>query len=167
MAKVGTFYGHEEMGAKTAANILRRLRFPETEVEAIATCIREHLRPPLDPSDKALRNYVAAVGEVWEDALAAKYGDLSAHNLPKDFDARKWYDTIRARILALPKEMVGFEESKLAVKGGMIVAAFKVIGKDVGRYKKHAAQAVIDGIVPNEEEALMKFLVSEREAGRL
>lgn len=167
MATKGTFYGHEEMGAKTAANILRRLRIPEAEVEAISTIIREHLRPPLDPSDKALRNYVASVGNVWEDALACKYGDLSAHNLPAGFDSRAWYEKIRSRIQAMPKELAGFDQSKLALSGTDIVIAFKVVGKQVGAYKKYAAQAVIDGTVPNEKEALSNYLASEREAGRL
>lgn len=154
----GSFHGHEDVGADMAASILRRLRFPEVEVKAVSTIIREHLRPPLDPSDKALRNYVAALGPYLEDALMVKYGDLAAHNLPPGFDPKKWHAEILQRCRALV-HLSGFNQKSLALDGDIIRKTFGVDGSKIGEYKKRASQAVIDGIVPNERNALLDYLI--------
>ena len=167
MTKIGSFFGHEAQGAKVAETILRRMRLPESLVSDVSTMIAEHLRPPMDPSDKALRNYVADLGPLWEDALYMKAGDLSAHNLPPGFDTHAWLEKIRARINAIPKELTGFDQTKLALSGTEIVKRFGVVGKQVGAFKKCAAQAVVDGTIPNEAEAIANFLASEKDAGRI
>ncbi len=38
------FYGHEKIGAVMAENILRRLRFPNKEIEEIVACVRNHMQ---------------------------------------------------------------------------------------------------------------------------
>lgn len=40
------FYGHESVGARQAADWMRRLRFSRAETEFISTVVRAHLRPP-------------------------------------------------------------------------------------------------------------------------
>ncbi|HEV2330171.1 MAG TPA: CCA tRNA nucleotidyltransferase [Verrucomicrobiae bacterium] len=38
------FYGHEKVGAEMARQILSRLRFPKKEIDAIVTCVRQHMQ---------------------------------------------------------------------------------------------------------------------------
>ncbi len=38
------FYGHERVGAEMAERILTRLRFPNKEIEAVVTCVRNHMQ---------------------------------------------------------------------------------------------------------------------------
>lgn len=159
MTTKGTFYGHEKAGAKMAETIMRRLRMPESEVKAVSTIISEHLRPPLDPSDKALRNYVADVGECLEDALMVKYGDLAAHNLPPGFDPHAWFEKIKARTSTMT-HLSGFDQKRLAISGAEIAAIFRVNGKGIGALKNAAAQAVVDGTIPNDKDAIVAFLNS-------
>ena len=38
------FYGHEKVGADMAEDILRRLKFPNQQIEEIAACVRHHMQ---------------------------------------------------------------------------------------------------------------------------
>jgi poly(A) polymerase len=38
------FYGHEKIGAEMAEQILRRLRFPKKQIEAIVACVKHHMQ---------------------------------------------------------------------------------------------------------------------------
>ena len=38
------FYGHEKIGAEMAEKILRRLRFPKKQIEAIVACVKHHMQ---------------------------------------------------------------------------------------------------------------------------
>lgn len=38
------FYGHERVGAEMAETILRRLKFPNREIEIIVACVRHHMQ---------------------------------------------------------------------------------------------------------------------------
>ncbi|MCX8090505.1 MAG: CCA tRNA nucleotidyltransferase [Verrucomicrobiae bacterium] len=38
------FYEHDKVGAEMAARILRRLRFPNKQIEEIVTCVRHHMQ---------------------------------------------------------------------------------------------------------------------------
>lgn len=157
----GRFYGHEKKGAEMAAQILRRLRFPLDDTKAISLMVREHLRPAISPegevSDRALRRYVATMGDLVEDSLECREADLAAHAGWTYETALEAVNSIRARVRSLD-EVIGFQAANLALRGDEIVRLFGVKGPEIGRLKAEGTKAVVDGLVPNEREALIEFL---------
>jgi tRNA nucleotidyltransferase/poly(A) polymerase len=156
----GHFFGHEDLGADMVRGWMAptSMPFPTDLAAAVELIVREHLRPPSDASDKVLRRWLALMGDAWEDALACREADLSAHSSKVAKGAVEWADGIRARVAALGTDIRGFDESRLALRGGEIAARFGAKGPEIGRLKRLAAQAVIDGEVPNEAEAIAAWL---------
>lgn len=63
------FFGHSELGAEIADELLRRLRAPTRVVEQVSLLIEQHLRPGQvnspgrPPTDRALHRFHTALGE--------------------------------------------------------------------------------------------------------
>jgi tRNA nucleotidyltransferase/poly(A) polymerase len=151
----GHFYGHEDVGEKMASEILHRLKFSEDFCRGVSKIVREHLRPQQGSSDRVLRRYVAAMGELTEDGLMCREADNFAH--VGGGTAREVMDEFRSRIATM-NSISGFTEAKLALRGDVIAAEMGVSGRAIGELKKAAAAAVVDGTVENEPNALMAFL---------
>ncbi|GGJ32851.1 CCA tRNA nucleotidyltransferase [Deinococcus roseus] len=154
----GHFYDHEHVGAKVARDLLVRLKFSTAWTEEVRKLVRNHMRPPLHPSRKALRRFMNDLGDIWEDALNMREADLAAHLLPEGFDPQVWSAGIRQDALAMP-QVATFDERQLALSGNTIMRAFQVQGQEVGRLKQLAVQAIIEGELENQSEAILDFLL--------
>lgn len=160
----GHFYGHEKVGAEMVTAILSRLKFSSENIRNISLLVREHLRP-ISPkpgatvSDKALRRYVACLGDLALHGLDCREADIAAHaGCTADF-ARSHVAPIRERIRHL-ESIKGFTQAKLALRGDSIARLFGVSGENIGRIKKMATNAVIDGEVANEHDAIIRWIVA-------
>lgn len=91
------FYGHEEESEKIVRNVLARLKYPITTIDAVAIAVRNHMRaksygPKAElVTDKALRKLMNNLGDHLENTLSVidadnrSHGDQSKnwpHNLP-------------------------------------------------------------------------------------
>jgi tRNA nucleotidyltransferase (CCA-adding enzyme) len=151
----GHFYQHEDRGAVKAAFILERLKAPTDLIRSVSKIVSEHLRPPADASDRVLRRFTADLGELTEDALLCRESDLHAHaNAGARVDEVRSY---RERLKAFT-QVSGFTEAKLALRGDEIAKTFGVSGPRIGRLKKLATAAVVEGLVPNEPVELAAYL---------
>lgn len=157
---VGHFYDHEYVGAKTTRQILTRLKCSNDTTLTVTSLVRNHMRPPLRPSRRALRKFMNDLGEAWEDALDMREADLVAHIVPEGFDPVAWAVQIREEGRTMPA-VATFDERQLALSGHAIMEAFGVTGEGVGRLKKLAVQQVIEGELENDPEAILQFLRSQ------
>ncbi|WP_034337894.1 CCA tRNA nucleotidyltransferase [Deinococcus misasensis] len=157
---VGHFYDHEYVGAKTTRQILTRLKCSNDTTLTVTSLVRNHMRPPLRPSRRALRKFMNDLGEAWEDALEMREADLAAHIVPEGFDPVAWAVQIREEGRTMPA-VATFDERQLALSGHAIMEAFGVTGEGVGRLKKLAVQQVIEGELENDPEAILQFLRSQ------
>jgi poly(A) polymerase/tRNA nucleotidyltransferase (CCA-adding enzyme) len=81
-----TFYGHEIVGAKMAAQILNRLKFPKKEIEKITKLVRYHLfyYNPGEVGENSVRRLVRQVGpENMEELLQVRMADRIGSGCPK------------------------------------------------------------------------------------
>lgn len=81
-----TFYGHEVVGARMAAKILERLRFPRNEIEKIALLVRAHMfnYDPGVVTDASVRRLVAKVGpENIRELIQLREADRIGSGVPK------------------------------------------------------------------------------------
>ena len=156
---VAHYYGHEVEGAHMAQTILERLRFSNEVLESVRRIVRHHMRPPMDARDRTLRRFVNDLGADWRAALACHEADLHAHVLPEGFDPRAWATNLQTRAEAFSETLAHFDERTLAVSGQTLMLEFDLKpGPELGRLKKMAAQAVVDGELENEEQAIVGWL---------
>jgi tRNA nucleotidyltransferase/poly(A) polymerase len=156
---VAHYYQHEVEGAHAAKTILERLRFSNDVLHVVVRIVRHHMRPPRQASDKSLRRWVNALGPDWIAALECREADLHAHVLPEGFDPRAWADHVRARCQAFSADIASFNERALAVSGADLMREFGVPpGPELGRLKKLAARAVVDGELENQKEIILEWL---------
>ena len=157
--KIAHYYGHEVEGAHVARAILERLKFPVQTLESTVRIVRQHMRPPRVSSDKVLRRWVNDLGDDWTAALECREADLSAHVLPEGFDPPAWARTVRERCEAFGPAIATFDERALALSGREIMLAFGLEpGPELGRLKKLAAQAVVDGELENQSDQILAWL---------
>jgi tRNA nucleotidyltransferase (CCA-adding enzyme) len=154
---IAHYYLHELRGADLVRQILLRLRCSNDLLETTVKLVRNHMRPPLDPSHKALRKFVNDLGQHWQAALELRRADRLAH-APEEWDSQSWHQQISARVQALPPELAGFDERHLAMSGAAIAQRFGLIGADIGRAKKAAASAVVEGELKNQFDAIERWL---------
>lgn len=164
-AGVGHFYGHAERGAELADAILERLRFDRESREEIVALVRRHdLR--IEPERRAVLRCLRRFGpDFFFRLLALKRADALAHaSGPKTDERLARYDALEALARESLSEAACFSLRSLAVNGHDLLAA-GLSGPAVGQALDALLDAVIDGRVPNEKDALLAFLSPAQDGG--
>lgn len=154
------FYGHQNVGAQMAGDILRRLRYSSEIVERVVKLVRLHLRPGeynYSWSDSAVRRLIRGAGDLLQELLALVRADISASNLafPKaDIDA------LEQRIALLTaREDVQALDSPLNGREIMQILGIQR-GKQVGECKAFLQNEVIEGrLAPHDKEGAKRLLL--------
>ena len=156
------FYGHQEKGALTAKNILRRLKFDNDTIQAVTHLVKWHdNRFGLTPS--SMRKAVSKIGKEYMELLfEVQRADTSAKNpeLTKEkyeiiAQARKLYEEILER-----EECVTLKELK--VNGKDLIAIGIVPGKELGEMLDLLLQKVLEDPQLNEKETLLQLIIDKK-----
>ncbi len=117
----GHFYGHDVVGARIATDVLRRLKRPGAEIEAVASLVREHMFGYQSAwGDGAIRRFIAKVGpDRVDDLLALRQADNVGSGLPPDAGR---LDELRARIDEIRSAPLVLDRRALAVDGRDLIA---------------------------------------------
>jgi tRNA nucleotidyltransferase (CCA-adding enzyme) len=159
---VAHYYRHEDVGADMTRDILERLRCSNEILNSVVKLVREHMRPPKKSSGKTLRRWMNALGEDWRMALEVREADMIAHKPELGFDPRAWVESILERCESFDLSVATFDERQLALSGLEIMKTFNLQpGAELGRLKKIAAQAVIDGELENQKDVILEWLKSK------
>ncbi len=153
----GHFYGHEQQGAELARQIMHRLRFDKRTQQRIETLIAWHDRE-IPRTEKGVRRALHALGEeTLRQLMAVKRAD----NLAQHPDCRA---AMQAEIRhageimeALLEKESCFSLRQLAINGQDLMA-LGLQGGEIGRTLEAALQQVLDGALPNEKEALLRWI---------
>lgn len=153
----GHFYGHREVGADIFHELARNLRLPHREAHLAELLVRYH-DANLPTTKKGLRRWIVRFGEeTMRRILAIHRCDIQALN-PAEVDAAlanmDAYDAFFAETLA---GMQVFGLPDLAVDGRDLMDVGVPQGPPVGAALRACLQAVVDGEVPNERDALCAY----------
>jgi poly(A) polymerase len=157
----GAFTGHEEVGAAMARTALVRLRFPQREIDAVATLVRLHLRPVYyrsEWSDGAVRRLAREAGAQIERLMALARADVGASAYPEP----EKLDELAARLAAVLTE----RPTRLAppIDGEDIMRARGIPpGPAVGQIKERLGELIMDGVIEPSREAVLAYLESHPE----
>ncbi len=158
---IGHFYGHPELSAEIAQNILKGLRADGETVSKVCSLIKYHdLRPKA--TRKSLMKYISKVGfESALELIEVRRADLSAQS-PEFFYQFEYLSQSEMMIKELQKEGVCIKVSDLAVDGNDLIHAGVPKGREIGEMLSYLLSKVIGEECENSKEELLKLVKKKR-----
>lgn len=143
------FYKHEEVGADIAEHAMKRLKYPTDITDSVSSIVRNHMRlksagnDGTGVQDKALRKFMADLGDDLDSALKLMHADNISHakasSMPNQIEILKH----RMENLPMPKNQ---SKSPLPINGNDIM---KSLGIKPGPTVKDLLSAVQDAWYEN------------------
>ncbi len=159
-----TFHGHEEIGARMMKGIFRRLRLPFERLEHVEKLVRLHLRPMVlvdqIVTDSAVRRLVFEAGPGIDDLMILCRADITSKNAKLVSRYLRNYDVVMEKIREV-EEKDKLRNWQPPVKGDEIMTVCGLEpGRKVGVLKKAIEEAVLEGVIPNEHDAALAYLLT-------
>lgn len=157
---INTFYGHENVGAEMAHEILRRLKFSKADENRICHLIQNHMfHYTEDWSDGAVRRFIARVGiENLSDLFKLRFADRAGAAGDKSFACTPEDIALSRRVDAIVKETPALKLGDLAVNGQMLLKEAGIPkGPAMGLVLNYLLEAVMDDPAMNTKEQLLNL----------
>ncbi len=166
----GHFYGHDVEGEKMTREIMKRMKFSNSEIEKTAMLVRYHMFyfPTLDDeasgreveeyeakkwTDSAVRRFIARVGEEnIEDLFKLRIADATSN--PKAAFTPKEIEKLQERISEVRAKDMAIKVTDLKIDGNDIQKLGVPKGPQVGEILKKLLDMVIEDPSLNEKEKL-------------
>ncbi|HEY4494910.1 MAG TPA: HD domain-containing protein [Candidatus Paceibacterota bacterium] len=150
-----TFYNHEVIGAKMAAKILERLKFPKKFIEKVVLLVRYHLfyYNVEEVTENSVRRLVRNVGpENMDDLLEVRIADRKGSGVPKAEPYKLRH--LRAVIEKVSHDPISVK--MLKINGDILMKELKIEpGQKIGYLLNILLDEVLDDPEKNTEEHLM------------
>jgi tRNA nucleotidyltransferase (CCA-adding enzyme) len=157
-----TFYGHEDVGAAMAEDILRRMTFSNDDVGRVCHLVRHHLIPyDSSWSKAAIRRWARKVGlEHAPSLLSLARADIAGKGPAEEPRDTSTIDELEERLGKLQvEEKIPTSTTQLAINGVDIMEHLGIDpGPAVGEHLKRLLELVTDDPTLNTREALLATL---------
>ncbi len=162
-----TFHGHEELGARWQREIFRRMRFPLEHLPYIETLIRMHQRPMqlVDDgiTDSAIRRLAVQAGDALEDLFTLCRADITTKNPNRSRKYLNNYDAVFQKVIDV-RERDNLRAFQSPVRGEEIMSICNIPqSRAVGYIKTAIEEAILDGIIPNDYNAAVNYLLANKD----
>lgn len=161
-----TFHAHNTIGAKMVPGIFRKLKLPlDSKMKYVQKLVDLHMRPIIiadsEVTDSAVRRLLNDAGEDIDDLLLLCEADITSKNEVRKRNFRNNYMLVRQKIEDLKaRDYVRLLQP--VIDGNEIMELFNLKpSAEVGVLKQFLKDAVLDGIVENEHNALMELLMKK------
>ncbi len=159
-----TFYGHEELGARMVKHVFKKLKLPFDKIPYVEKLVRLHLRPMAlvdeEVTDSAVRRLLFDAGDLIDDLMILCRADITSKNpkLVREYTAN--YDRVYAKMKEV-EEKDRLRAFQPPVRGDEIMQVCGLEpGELVGILKSKIEEAILDGLIPNEHDAALSYLLS-------
>lgn len=157
----GHFYGHAQVGARMADDILHRLKAPTALREQAVLLIDQHMTR-LQPDRRLVKRYFSRWGrETVEKLLYLQQADMGSKGVPGE-EGRDEFALLWQLLREVEAENNCLTLRDLAVNGRDLMA-LGYRGPAIGEGLQDLLDAVLDEQAPNEKKALLEFLQQRRE----
>lgn len=158
------FFGHEDVGAYMARDILKRLHFDRDFIESISRIVRLHMRANAytsDWTDGAVRRLMLDCGDDLADLLDLSRADITSYRVDKVARAAARVTELGERCQRLQEEAERVP-LKSPLDGNELMALFdRGPGPWLRPLKEHLLGLVIDGALsPDDKEEAAKIAKS-------
>ncbi|MHC1716995.1 MAG: CCA tRNA nucleotidyltransferase [Candidatus Dojkabacteria bacterium] len=168
----GHFYGHDSQGADIAENIMRRMKFPQSEIQRVKVLIKNHMfyYPHIEEnmtdeekgniqmhewSDAAVRRFIQRVGEEnIEDLFKLRMADAQSN--PSTAFKPEEITLLQNRISQVRMQDMAIKITDLKITGDDIVAIGVPKGPKVGLILQELLDLVVDDPMLNSKEKLLE-----------
>ena len=150
------FYGHMELGAKMAKDILRRLKFDNETTDAVCCLMRYHDDRP-EVSERNVRRLMSRIGsEYFLDLLAVKRADVMGQSDYKKEAKLGFLDEMERYYYKILSEEQCVKLKDLLIDGNELISLGAAQGKEIGIILKTLLEEVLDDPERNNREYLLE-----------
>lgn len=163
-----TFHGHEDKGARMVKGFFKKIRLPLNEkMKFVEKMVKMHLRPIVISqeivSDSAVRRLMFDAGEDIDSLLLLCKADITTKNENK----RKHYvnnlKIVEEKIKDL-EERDRIRNWQPPIDGNEIMKIFNIgAGREIGILKTSLKDAILDGVIKNDYEEALNFIIKKGE----
>lgn len=151
------FYGHRDVSADLFHAIAKRLKLPRKLAERVELLVRYH-DAPLPTTSKGMRRWAVKFGpDVMRLIFQIHRADIRALAPDKVQPGLDDMDEVEAFFERAISAVHVFSTKDLAIDGRDVMDAGVPAGPQVGRALQALLDAVVDGELPNEREALLEY----------
>ena len=158
---VDHFYGHQELSAKMARTILRRLKLDNDTIDQVCRLVRNHDYGLSGdgPGMKSFRRFVAQLGaEHFADFLEIRKGDMAGQSAYHLEQRRQVIAHMEAMYAEIIEQKQCLKLSELAISGKDLIAIGVKPGPDMGRILKVLLDRVLEEPELNTREQLLAIV---------